>query len=155
MNFSVGTKNEKNEDYSEFNFCGNWRMQCHDEPHDSMVMLHLIVLFLFFDVVAFVLRLFLRRKKESRVYRVLHKIYRCGALPVVIFIIVMIYGLTNMTEVKQTDYSLATVKEIGNYKIALLTDTHFDTIQSKNTVKEALTNLQNQHPDFWCLAAIL
>ena len=117
----------------------------------SMVMLHLIVLFLFFDVVAFVLRLFLRRKKESGVYHVLHKIYRCGALPVVIFIIVMIYGLTNMTEVKQTDYSLATVKEIGNYKIALLTDTHFDTIQSKDTVKEALTNLQNQHPDFLVL----
>ena len=63
----------------------------------------------------------------------------------------MIYGLTNMTEVKQTDYSLATVKEIGNYKIALLTDTHFDTIQSKDTVKEALTNLQNQHPDFLVL----
>ena len=117
----------------------------------SMVMLHLIVLFLFFDVVAFVLRLFLRRKKESGVYHVLHKIYRCGALPIAIFATVMIYGLTNMTEVKQTDYSLATVKEIGNYKIALLTDTHFDTIQSKNTVKEALTNLQNQHPDFLVL----
>jgi len=78
----------------------------------SMVMIHLIVLFLFFDVVAFVLRLFLSRKKESGVYQVLHKIYRCGALPIVIFVAVMIYGLTNITEVKQTDYSLATVKEI-------------------------------------------
>ena len=66
----------------------------------SMVMLHLIVLFLFFDVVAFVLRLFLRRKKESGVYHVLHKIYRCGALPVVIFIIVMIYGLTNRLTIR-------------------------------------------------------
>ena len=87
----------------------------------SMVMIHLIVLFLIFDVVAFVLRLFLRRKKESGVYQVLHKIYRCGVLPIVIFVAVMIYGLSNITEVKQTDYSLATVKEIGNYKIALLT----------------------------------
>ena len=86
----------------------------------SMVMIHLIVLFLIFDVVAFVLRLFLRRKKESGVYQVLHKIYRCGVLPIVIFVAVMIYGLSNITEVKQTDYSLATVKEIGNYKIALL-----------------------------------
>ena len=33
-----------------------------------------------------------------------------------LLVAVMIYGLTNITEVKQTDYSLATVKEIGNYK---------------------------------------
>lgn len=107
----------------------------------SMVMIHLIVLFLFFDVVAVVLRLFLRRKKESGVYQVLHKIYRCGALPIVIFVAVMIYGLTNITEVKQTDYSLATVKEIGNYKIALLTDTHFDTIQRKRHLPICRTSI--------------
>lgn len=35
----------------------------------SMVMIHLIVLFLFFDVVAFVLRLFLSRKKRVEYIR--------------------------------------------------------------------------------------
>ncbi len=85
----------------------------------SMVMLHLIVLFLFFDVVAFVLRLFLRRKKRAEYIGFFIK-FTLWCTAVVIFIIVMIYGLTNMTEVKQTDYSLATVKEIGNYKIACL-----------------------------------
>ena len=30
----IEKKNEKNEDYPDFNFRGNWRMQCHDEPHD-------------------------------------------------------------------------------------------------------------------------
>lgn len=114
----------------------------------SMVMLHLVVLFLFFDLVAIILRLILRRAKEGRVYEIFHKIYRCGVLPVAVFVVVMIYAFTNMTEVKQTDYSLATVKNIGSYKIALVTDTHFDTIQSKNTVKEAFANLQKQNPDF-------
>lgn len=32
--FGGNKKNEKNEDYPDFNFRGNWRMQCHDEPHD-------------------------------------------------------------------------------------------------------------------------
>ena len=121
MNISVGTKNEKNEGIIRILISvaigGCSAMMSHTI---SMVMIHLIVLFLIFDVVAFVLRLFLRRKKESGVYQVLHKIYRCGVLPIVIFVVVMINGLSNITEVKQTDYSLATVKEIETIKLHCL-----------------------------------
>lgn len=113
----------------------------------SMVALHGIAVFGVLDLAACLLRLILRQKKETRLYQVLHRIYRCGLVPVLILAIVLSYGFSNMWHIREKEYSVSTVKQIQNYRIALLTDLHYDTIQDKDVVRDMVDNIQQQKPD--------
>lgn len=113
----------------------------------SMVALHGVVVFGVLDLAACLLRLILCRKKESRYYKVLHKIYRCGLVPVLMLALILNYGFSNMWHIREKYYSVFTVKQIQNYRIALLTDLHYDTIQDKDVVREMVGNIQKQKPD--------
>lgn len=121
---------------------------CMNLRHTSaMVALHVIIVFAVLDLAACLLRLLLRRKKEARFYEVLRRIYRCGLVPVLILAVVLSYGFTNMRHIREKEYTISTVKQISNYRIALLTDLHYDTIQDKEVVREMVNHVQAQKPD--------
>lgn len=121
---------------------------CANMRHTSaMVALHLILLFLIQDLAAGLLRLLFRRGKERKYYQFLHKIYHCGLVPVAFFLVFMIYGFVNMGHVEGKDYTVSTVKEMGDYRIAFVSDIHYDTIQSRDVVREAFEEIQSKKPD--------
>lgn len=115
---------------------------------EAMILLHLLAMFLVLDLSALFLRRILRKKKESKWYQVLRRIYRLGFVPVVLFVLVMGYGFYNMNRIEKTEYDVATVKKIQDYNIALLTDIHYDTIQNPDILQEKIKEINAQHPDF-------
>lgn len=126
---------------------------CANMRHTSaMAALHLLVLFLLFDLLAGFLRFLFRPTQRTRFYKLLHHIYHSGVLPAAVFIILMFYGVSNMNHIEKTNYSVSTVKKIGNYRIALLSDLHYDTIQNRALVNDMLAWIQAQQPDILILA---
>lgn len=126
---------------------------CANMRHTSaMVTLHLLVLFLLFDLGAGLLRLLLRPIQKTRFYKLPHHIYHSGVLPAAVFIILMFYGVSNMNHIEKKEYAVSTVKEIGSYRIALLADLHYDTIQDRALVNDMLARIQAQQPDILILA---
>ena len=125
---------------------------CANMRHTSaMVALHLIFLFLIQDLAAGLLRLLFRRGKERHYYQLLHKVYYCGLVPVAVFLVFMIYGFVNMGHVQEKDYTVSTVKEIGDYHIAFVSDIHYGTIQSRDVVREAFDEIQSKKLDILIL----
>lgn len=113
----------------------------------AMVAIHAVVLFAVQDLAACLLRLMLRRKKKTWVYGVLRRVYRYGLVPVLILAVVLVYGFSNMRQIREKEYAIATAKQIQNYRIALLTDLHYDTIQDKDVVRDMVERIQAQKPD--------
>lgn len=53
----------------------------------------------------------------------------------------------------RTEYSVETGKELGEaYKLVLITDTHYGTIQSKDVLKEKVEEISREEPDLVVLA---
>ncbi|MCI8609585.1 MAG: metallophosphoesterase [Firmicutes bacterium] len=122
----------------------------------ALVVLHVLLMSFLLDVAAFVVRLVsqwlpMLQPKPSR-YAFYSKVYRCGLLPLLITAIVFTYGTFNMERVTMTEYELSTDKAVQPYTIALLTDTHYDTIQDASALKEAVAQINEKHPDLVLLA---
>lgn len=61
--------------------------------------------------------------------------------------IVLTYGFFNMNHAVKTEYHLITEKKVGNYRIVLLTDIHYGTIQDTNVLKNKIKEINEQSPD--------
>ena len=56
-------------------------------------------------------------------------LYSSRLLPILLTAVVMAYGIHNMNHIIRTDYRLLEAKLSRDYKIALIADTHYGTIQ--------------------------
>lgn len=99
------------------------------------------------DVIAIFAERIFRKWKTDGAYKVCKKIYDCGLLPVIITGILLAYGYMNMQNAVQTEYQLETEKKIGNYKLLLLSDIHYGTIQDTEILKDKVKEMNEQSPD--------
>ncbi len=113
----------------------------------AVVILHMVAIAVFLDLAAAIGRCFLGKWKESTAGKACRKLYGCGLLPVLMTGAVLSYGYFNMQHAVKTEYDLATEKGIGNYRIVLLTDIHYGTIQSTNVLKDKVAEISGQRPD--------
>ncbi len=136
----------------------------------TMVILHLLVVAFLVELVAALLRLLFRKQnrekveerrakdwkengRENRLFWAAGFLYRCGLLPVLITAIMLGYGAFNMGRAVRTEYRIETGKELdGAYKLILITDTHYGTIQSKELLKEKAEEIDGERPDLVVLA---
>lgn len=118
----------------------------------AMILLHLIILSLLLDIAAFFIRKMFHNKKEEKFYRISQKIYGCGMIPIFICCVIFAYGFINMTYINRTEYLIETEKELSEYKIVLITDTHYATIQDTNLLKNAVKEISEEYPDIVLLA---
>lgn len=109
----------------------------------GVVVLHAIAAFAVLDVIAFFVRLFCKKNGDSFFY----KLYRCGLIPILVGVLVFAYGTINMNHIRQTAYEIKTDKLEGNYRIVLLTDIHYNTVQSSDVLKDKLPEINAQKPD--------
>ena len=100
----------------------------------AVVILHMVAIAVFLDFAAAIGRCFLGKWKESTAGKACKKLYGCGLLPVLMTGAVLSYGYFNMQHAVKTEYGLATEKGIGSYRIVLLTDIHYGTIQNTNVL---------------------
>ena len=106
-----------------------------------MIVAHLLALFVLVESAAIVIRGGGKRYKEEKWYRVLGRIYRSGLIPVVITCLLLGYGYYNMGHIVRTEYNIVTDKLQNDYKVVLITDTHYDTIQSPDILKNKIEEI--------------
>lgn len=113
----------------------------------ELIVLHLIAVSILMDIFWQLLRKVFRNRSSCRGSVIGRKLYGCGILPIVVTAVFLIYGSWNMNHVVRTEYNVATDKNIGNYKILLITDTHYDTIQDTKVLKEKVNEMNAEAPD--------
>lgn len=120
----------------------------------GVVMLHAVAAFAILDVIAFFVRLFRKKSREEvqkapsgRAFSFLYKLYRCGLIPALVAVLVFAYGTANMNYIRQTVYEIKTDKLEENYRVVLLTDIHYNTVQSSDVLKDKLPEINAQKPD--------
>ena len=120
--------------------CRAWSMA-------GVIVGHLLALFVLVEIAAIVIRRGGKRHKEETWYRVLGSIYRSGLIPVVITCLLLGYGYYNMGHIVRTEYNIVTDKLHNDYKVALITDIHYDTIQSPDILKNKIEEINALNPD--------
>ncbi|MDO4276235.1 MAG: metallophosphoesterase [Eubacteriales bacterium] len=117
-----------------------WRMTI-------LIALHLMVLFLLMDIGAFVIRRAGKNHREDRWFRIFRRIYRSGLVPVLITCLILGYGAYNMTRIVPTEYTISTDKVQSDYRVILITDTHYGTIQNPDVLKRKIDEMNGWNPD--------
>ena len=80
------------------------------------------------------------------------KAYSSRLLPIVLTAAVMIYGINNMNHIVRTEYRLRSAKLSRDYKIALIADTHYGTIQDGKLLADKISGINAEKPDLVVLA---
>ncbi len=114
----------------------------------AIVLLHVVAVSAVLDLIVFVVKKIVRNHsiKGAKIWE---KIYGCGIIPIVIAAIIMGYGFYNMGNVVETDYTVATEKNIRRegYRVALITDMHYGTVQKKKILKDKINEINQKKPD--------
>ncbi len=129
----------------------------------GVVMLHAVATFAILDVIAFFVRLFFKKSRKVRepsfnseasgivllrkVPAFFYGLYRCGLIPILVALLVFAYGTANMNNIRQTTYEIKTDKLEKNYRVVLLTDIHYNTVQPSDVLKDKLLEINAQKPD--------
>lgn len=113
----------------------------------AMAALHIVMISLVLDILAVICRCIMKGKEKNRFTEVCRILYGCGFVPVLLTAVLFTYGAFNMTHPVETEYTVKTEKNIGDYTIALITDTHYGTIQDTDILKEKVQEISLQKPD--------
>lgn len=113
----------------------------------TVIILHLLAFALLFDVIALFAKVICHNRQPGKLYRFGRRLYGCGLLPIAAAALLLIYGFFNMNHVLKTEYLLETEKNLGNYKVVLITDTHYGTIQDTEVLKNKIEEINMQNPD--------
>ncbi|MDO4305349.1 MAG: metallophosphoesterase [Eubacteriales bacterium] len=113
----------------------------------AMALLHVLVLSMVLDIAALACRKIFAKKKETGLTNLCRKLYGSGLVPVMITAVLFTYGFVNMNHPTKTEYTVETDKKVRDYKIVLITDTHYATIQNTDLLKEKIGEINAQEPD--------
>ncbi len=115
----------------------------------AVVIIHFVVSLLVLDIVAWVCRKVLYQEHGgARGYLLCKKVYESGVLSLLILAVIFGYGYYNMNHIVETRYQIQTEKKVGRYRIALLTDIHYDTVQDTEVLTDKLQEISASRPDF-------
>lgn len=76
-----------------------------------------------------------------------YKLYQSGLLPALFAAAVFVYGWQNMQQIRLTVYQAQTEKDVTPYRIALLTDVHYDSVQDSSVLKDKIQEINEQNVD--------
>lgn len=112
-----------------------------------VVAVHLITIFAVLEIFALIIRRIGKHQRSEMWYQLLHRIYRSGIVPITITSLLLGYGYYNIGHIVQTEYTVISHKLQSDYKIILLTDIHYGTIQNTDALKEKLKEIDALQPD--------
>lgn len=89
-----------------------------------------------------------QKKEERKINAAVRRLCGCGLLPFVISVAIFGYGYYNMAHIVRTDYTIETglIQEEG-YRILLITDTHYGTIQDTKLLKDRVQEFNRLEAD--------
>ena len=115
-------------------------------------ILHLFIIAFLIDFLNVIVRQIKKISKRKNL-KLWDNIYNSGLLPIVLSIILMIYGYFNIRNVVETDYTIYTNKNIREegYKIALVSDLHFGTAIGIEELEKYCKEIEATNADFLVL----
>lgn len=115
----------------------------------SIVSMFLLFFFGFFVVLELVRLLFRKRLTEAiDKRRVVRVIWNSGLIPIVLSLLIVGYGYVNIRNVTRTEYTVETDKQLTReYKLLVLSDTHYGTIFKKNKLDKLVDSLVKEEFD--------
>lgn len=88
-----------------------------------------------------------RKSRQGKGYAFWRRLYGSGLIPVLAVAVIFLYGNYNMNHIRQTCYQVETDKQVGSYRVVLMTDIHYGTIQDSDILKNKLAEINELHPD--------
>lgn len=79
------------------------------------------------------------------------KVFRTRLIPVFLAILLTGYGILNLANLRENKYTVTSALVREPLRVFLLTDIHFDTIQSKQEVFDCLDAIADEQPDLLLL----
>lgn len=115
-----------------------------------LILLHLIAVNLLVELGNAVYQ---KQSKGNR-NKVWILVYKSFLLPVLVTTLVFTYGAWNIRNVHQTNYEVATSKNIQDqgYRIALISDLHFENVINSSDIDDYVKKISSQKPDIVILA---
>ena len=114
--------------------CGLWRAVV-------IIVLHIILCALVCELAALIVRRFAERFRGKKAYSVMRAVYRSAAVPLLVTAIVFAYGFVNMRHIYRTEYTVVSEKLTSDFRVILLTDTHFGSVQSPKILAEKIDEM--------------
>ncbi|MDO4272102.1 MAG: metallophosphoesterase [Eubacteriales bacterium] len=112
----------------------------------ALIVLHILAASVFCDLCFLIFRKMYKRQ-DDRIGERVSSFYRSGLIPVIITAMLLGYGFYNMGHVVKTEYQITTEKNVNDYRIALITDTHYGTIQDPKLLDKAVEELNQEKLD--------
>lgn len=112
-----------------------------------VALLYLLIIFLVMGVLAFFIRLALKKFNKKSLYIFLKKAYRFGVVHIVVLAVILCQGFYTMNNLTKTEYTVTTEKIKNNYKVIFISDLHFGTIQDKSVIKNKISEINALNPD--------
>jgi len=112
----------------------------------SLILLHFWAACIMTDLLALLTKLIFKRR-AGIFWKILHVIYRYSIPPLLVTALVLWYGAWNMARVRETRYIWETELPVRGYRVALLSDLHFGTVQDPDVLKNAIPRINATEPD--------
>lgn len=120
----------------------------------GLIVLHMIVSCAVFEGGGWLLKKFPMIKEKDRAVVWIRRICSSGLGGILAAALIMGYGYYNMNYIICTEYHFTTDKPIqkDGYRIAVISDTHFGSVQDKNILRKGIQKISAQKPDIVILA---
>lgn len=110
----------------------------------GIILLHVIAISALFEIIALIVRK-IKRDREWKTWEIL---YKSLAIPVLVSIVLFAYGYANIRDVRRTEYTVATDKELSqDYTILFISDSHYGTIFQREMLYNLAEEMAGEEPD--------
>lgn len=113
----------------------------------AIIILHIIFISLFMQFMNFIIvSISSYKKKELKKW---NRLYLSGIIPLIVTMILMIYGYYNMNNIVEKDYEVSTEKDIQEqgYRIGFIADLHFGVSINEEQLKETVKEISSKDID--------
>ncbi|WP_148099356.1 metallophosphoesterase [Schaedlerella arabinosiphila] len=114
----------------------------------GIIIIHLMVVSTIIEIVVLLVERIFRLQQNKKIGRILRIACRSGILTVGIVSLVVFIGCMNMVQITKTEYIVLSEKLSTDYRVVLITDTHYDTIQKPEAIKDMVKEISVLQPDF-------
>lgn len=120
----------------------------------GIIVLHTLIACAILEALGWLLKKLPVFKKKTEAAKWMTRICSCGLTGVLIVVCIISYGYYNMNHIICTEYHFSTDKPLpkDGIRIALVSDTHFGSIQDKHILQQGIKDISAQDPDIVILA---
>ncbi|MBR6755023.1 MAG: metallophosphoesterase, partial [Clostridia bacterium] len=114
----------------------------------TVFLLHLMGIDLFLRLVVFIFNKFIK-PKETKIFNNLKKIYKSGIVSILAVAVLLVFGYFNLQNVKATEYSISTNKDIRDegYRVLLIADMHYGVSLDFDELTRKCAEMSEFDPD--------